>query len=189
MAFVLIFNAVFTASGTVLITLGPLTITSGGISFALDSVLRFVLVLLGGAGLMATTSPTELSDAATRALAPLNRLGIKTDTASLAIQMTLRFVPTLVEELDRIRTAQEARLADFSQPGILARVRAYIPVIVPLLASAFRRADTLALAIQNREWDAHPSVRRTCIRAYRLRALDGVAIASAVILLIAVVLL
>lgn len=189
MTFVLVFNALFTASGPVMLAAGPLSITTGGIAFGIDSVARFALVLLGTAGLMATTSPTELSDAAARAMAPLRRLGLKTDSACLAVQMTLRFVPTLAEELDRIRTAQEARLADFSQPSALARVRAHIPVIVPLLSSAFRRADTLALAIQNREWGAHPNVRRTCLRAYRLQTRDGAAIAVAVAVLLAAALL
>ena len=173
MGFVFLFNALFTASAQPLVTAGPISISAGGIAFGAISVLRFVLVLLGTSGLMATTSPTELADAVARLLGPLQQLELNIDGLVLGISLTLRFLPVLSDELDRIMSAQRARGAQFDQRNPLKRAQAFVPVIVPLLASALRRAETLALAIQNREYGAHPQVRRTCIRSYRMRVRDG----------------
>ena len=171
MAFVLVFNAVFSA---------------GGVAYAAGSVARFALVLLGSSTLMATTSPTELTDAASLLLGPAARLGLRVDDAVLGVSMTLRFVPLVLGEFRRVKAAQEARLARFDQPSPLARARAYVSVMVPLFAGALRRSETLALAIRNREYGA-VDARRTCIRAYRLAVRDRVAIAAGAALLAAVI--
>lgn len=167
MAFVLVFNAAF---------------STGGVAYGAESVARFALVLLGSSTLMATTSPTELTDAAALLLGPLARLGARVDDAVLGVSMTLRFVPLVLGEFRRVKAAQEARLARFDQPSPLARARAYVSVMVPLFAGALRRSETLALAIRNREYGA-ADVRRTCIREYRLGARDYTAIAAGVALL------
>ena len=172
MGFVLVFNALFTASGALLLQVGPLQITSGGLLFGVLCVLRFVLIMLGTSTLMATTSPTALADGAAALMRPLACLGLRTDDATIAIQLTLRFVPVLIEELNRIKAAQEARLARFDSPSPLQRARAFIPVITPLFSSALRRSDTLALAMVNREYGAHPAVGRTCLRSYRFDRVD-----------------
>ena len=177
MGFVFLFNALFTVSAQPLFAAGPINVSTGGIAFGAISVLRFALVLLGTSGLMATTSPTELADAVARLLGPLQRLGLNIDGLVLGISLTLRFLPVLSDELDRIMSAQRARGAQFDQRNPLKRAQAFVPVIVPLLASALRRAETLALAIQNREYGANPQVRRTCIRSYRMRTRDGLVIA------------
>ena len=185
MLFVLAFNALFTASGAALLQLGPVALTTGGLAFGATSVLRFTLVLLGTSTLMATTSPTQLADGAAILLRPLARAGAHIDDLVLALQLTLRFVPLLSQELARIKAAQEARLADFSAASPFARARAYVPVIVPLFAGALRRSETLALAIQNREYGAHPGTPRTCIRTYPIAGTDIAALAASVALLIA----
>ena len=172
MGFVLVFNALFTASGALLLQVGPLQITSGGLLFGVLCVLRFVLIMLGTSTLMVTTSPTALADGAAALMRPLACLGLRTDDATVAIQLTLRFVPVLIEELNRIKAAQEARLARFDSPSPLQRARAFIPVITPLFSSALRRSDTLALAMVNREYGAHPAVSRTCLRSYRFDRVD-----------------
>ena len=172
MGFVLVFNALFTASGTLLLQAGPVQITSGGLLFGALCVLRFALIMLGTSTLMATTSPTALADGAAALLRPLARFGLRTDDATVAIQLTLRFVPVLIEEFNRIKAAQEARLARFDSPSPLQRARAFIPVITPLFSSALRRSDTLALAMVNREYGAHPAVSRTCLRSYRFDRAD-----------------
>ncbi|MDO4849901.1 MAG: energy-coupling factor transporter transmembrane component T [Coriobacteriia bacterium] len=171
MAFVLVFNAAFSA---------------GGVAYAAGSVARFALVLLGSSTLMATTSPTELTDAAALLLGPAARLGLRVDDAVLGVSMTLRFVPLVLGEFRRVKAAQEARLARFDQPSPLARARAYVSVMVPLFAGALRRSETLALAIRNREY-GDADVRRTCIRAYRLAPRDRVVLAVGAALLAAVV--
>ncbi len=173
MAFVLVFNTVFSATG---------------LAGALQSVARFALVLLGSSTLMATTSPTELTDAASMLLSPLRRLGVRVDDLALSVSMTLRFVPVVLGEFHRVKAAQEARLARFDQSSPLARARAYLPVMVPLFAGALRRSQTLALAIRNREYGATDKPR-TCIREYRLDVRDrAVLVVAAVLLAVAVAL-
>ena len=167
MAFVLVFNAVFSA---------------GGVAYAAGSVARFALVLLGSSTLMATTSPTELTDATSMLLSPLRRFGVRVDDAALSVSMTLRFVPVVLGEFRRVKAAQEARLARFDQPSPFARARAYVPVMVPLFAGALRRSQTLALAIRNRDY-ASTGVPRTCVRAYRLTRRDYATLLAAVALL------
>lgn len=189
MGFVFVFNALFTISAQPLLALGPAALSWEGITVGAASVLRFALVLLGTAGLMATTSPTELADAVARLLAPLRRLGFTTDGLTLGISMTFRFLPVLFDELQRITAAQQARGARFDQKSPLDRARACIPVIVPLLASALRRAETLALAIQNREYALDPHVERTCIRSYRMRMNDALVIVLGAVVLLAAALL
>ena len=188
MGFVFLFNALFTVSAQPLFAVGPINVSTGGIAFGAISVLRFALVLLGTSGLMATTSPTELADAVARLLGPLQRLGLNIDGLVLGISLTLRFLPVLSDELDRIMSAQRARGAQFDQRNPLKRAQAFIPVIVPLIASALRRAETLALAIQNREYGANPQVRRTCIRSYRMRTRDGLVVALGAAVLLAAML-
>lgn len=172
MGFVLVFNALFSASGSLLLQAGPVQITSGGLLFGALCVVRFALIMLGTSTLMATTSPTALADGAATLMRPLARLGLRIDDATIAIQLTLRFVPVLIEEFNRIKAAQEARLARFDSPSPLQRARAFIPVITPLFSSALRRSDTLALAMVNREYGARPAASRTCIRSYRFGRAD-----------------
>lgn len=172
MGFVLVFNALFSASESLLLQAGPVQVTSGGLLFGVLCVVRFALIMLGTSTLMATTSPTALADGAATFMRPLARLGLRTDDATVAIQLTLRFVPVLVEEFNRIKAAQEARLARFDSPSPLQRARAFIPVITPLFSSALRRSDTLALAMVNREYGARPAASRTCIRSYRFGRAD-----------------
>ena len=172
MGFVLVFNTLFTASGTLLLQAGPVQITSGGLLFGALCVVRFALIMLGTSTLMATTSPTALADGAAALLRPLARFGLRTDDATIAIQLTLRFVPVLIEEFNRIKAAQEARLARFDSPSPLQRARALVPVITPLFSSALRRSDTLALAMVNREYGTRPPVSRTCLRDYRFNRAD-----------------
>lgn len=172
MGFVLVFNTLFTASGTLLLQAGPVQVTSGGLCFGVLCVLRFALIMLGTSTLMATTSPTALADGAAALMSPLARLGLRIDDATIAIQLTLRFVPVLIEEFDRIKAAQEARLARFDSPSPLRRARSFVPVITPLFNSALRRSDTLALAMVNREYGVLPAASRTCIRSYRLCRTD-----------------
>lgn len=184
MAFVFVFDALFTRRGEVLAELGPVCVSVGGIAFAAESVARFALVLLGTAPLMVTTSPTELSDGLALLLRPLARLGINVEPATLAVSMTLRFVPVVLEEFARVKDAQAARLADFDAKGLRERAAAYVPVMVPLFAGALRRARVLALAMQNRGYGQGAPGSRTCIRAYTLTSADKAVIAASCLLLL-----
>lgn len=163
MAFVLVFNSLF---------------ASAGIAYGLESVVRFAIVLLGTSSLMVTTTPTELTDGVSLLLRPLARLGVRTDDASLAVGMTLRFVPVVLEEFERVRSAQLARHARLGSGRMVERVRAYVPVLVPTVASALRRSRTLALALENRGYGREVGpLSRTCIRTYRMGAEDWLVLA------------
>lgn len=174
MVFILVFNGLF---------------TPGGIVVALESLVRFVLVVLGTSMLMRTTSPTELADGISLLLRPLERLGVRTCKFSLATQLTFRFVPTITQEFERIKAAQEARLANFESRSVVERVKAYAPVITPLMVGAFRRSDMLALAIQNREFGQHPNKQRTSLRNYIMQERDWAALAAATALLLLTIIL
>lgn len=158
MAFVLAFNALF---------------ATAGLAYGLESVARFVIVLLGTSSLMVTTTATELTDGVDLLLRPLRRLGLHTDDASLAVGMTLRFVPVVLAEFERVREAQVSRHASFGAGGPLSRVRAYIPVLVPTFASSLRRSRTLALALENRGYGLPSQRERTCLREYHFSAADA----------------
>lgn len=173
MAFVLVFNSLF---------------ASAGLAYGLGSVLRFVIVLIGTSFLMVTTSPTELTDGVALMLRPLARLGIPIDNVDLAVGMTLRFVPVVLAEFDRVKAAQEARFACFEAKRLSDRVRAYIPVMVPLFASIMRRSRRLALALGNRGYGRASSGGRTCIRSYRLGRVDAAVLAGSAGLLLAAIL-
>ena len=170
MLFVLVFDVLFVNEGQVLAQAGPVCISAGGILFAVKAVVRFACVLLGTSTLMTTTSPTALADGAALLLAPLRKLGVNTNNAVMALGMTLRFIPVVSEEMARVREAQELRCANFTG-GVVAKLKAYVPVIIPLFQSAMRRAETLALAMENREYD--PQGTRTCIRSYQLTRADA----------------
>lgn len=174
MAFVLVFNAAF---------------ASAGLEYGLLCVVRFAVVVLGTSSLMVATAPGELADAANLVLRPLSRLGLRTERAGLAVGMTLRFVPVVMDELERVRRAQEGRFAPLAGRGVAGRVRAVVPLAVPVFVSALRRSRHLALAIENRGFCETPAGGRTHLRSYRLAPVDVLVLALAAALVVAAVLL
>lgn len=181
--FVLVFDTLFVNSGDVIWCAGPVTITTGGASCAIENVLRFVCVLLGTSALMTTTSPTQLTDGFSLMLRPLDRFGVRTASAGLAMSMTLRFIPTLTKEFNKVCVAQMSRGADFANGGVLQRGLALVSALVPMFASTLRRSESLAYAVEARAFGAvGPS--RTCLRSYRLRGIDWAALALAAALLL-----
>ncbi len=182
MVFVLVFDALFVNSGAVLWSAGPVTLTAGGVTCAVENVLRFVCVLLGTSALMATTSPTQLTDGFALLLRPLDRLGVRTASAGLAMSMTLRFIPTFVNEFNKVCIAQASRGADFASGGVLQRALALVPALVPVFASALRRSESVAYAVEARAFGAAGS--RTCLRAYTLRGVDVLVLAAACALIL-----
>lgn len=181
--FVLVFDTLFVNSGDVIWCAGPVTITTGGASCAIENVLRFVCVLLGTSALMTTTSPTQLTDGFSLMLRPLDRFGVRTASAGLAMSMTLRFIPTLTKEFNKVCVAQMSRGADFANGGVLQRGLALVSALVPMFASALRRSESLAYAVEARAFGA-VGASRTCLRSYRLRGIDWAALALAAALLL-----
>lgn len=146
-AFQLLFGE---GGGHAVFRLGPLVITRENLSLGLFYGYRLIL-LVGATSLMTfTTSPVEMTDGLERLLRPLRHVGVSAHEFALMMTIALRFIPTLVEETDKIVKAQTARGAEFSRGGPVRRARAFVPLLVPLFVGAFRRADALAVAMEAR---------------------------------------
>lgn len=140
----------FYGEGEPLLKIYKFSITLDGIYTAVFMSVRIIVLVVAGSMLTYTTSPTELTDAIERLLKPLKY--IKVDVHSIAMTMTiaLRFIPTLIEEIDKIMAAQKSRGADMESGGIIHRAKALIPILIPLFISSFRRANELAYAMECR---------------------------------------
>lgn len=148
--FTAILNILFTKSGQVLVQYGFLTITKDGLLNAVYMIIRIVFLIMGTSLLTYTTSPIELTDGMERLLRPFSKIGLPAHELAMMMSIALRFIPTILEETDKIKKAQTARGADFESGNILKRAKALIPLLVPLFISAFRRADELAMAMECR---------------------------------------
>ena len=122
-------------------------ITREGLRTAVFMAVRIIFLLVGSSLLTYTTSPIALTDGIERLLSPLKRLGVPVHELAMMMTIALRFIPTLIEETDKIMSAQKARGADLESGGIIQRAKALIPILIPLFVSSFRRADELALAM------------------------------------------
>jgi energy-coupling factor transport system permease protein len=152
--------------GEALADWGPFTVTSEGLMTAALLCLRLVLLVTIGLLLTFTTAPIPLTDGLAWLLRPLRAVRLPTEELALMVTIALRFIPTLLGEVETIMRAQRARGADFSHGGPIKRARALVPVLVPLFVLSFRRADQLALAMEARCYE--PGQRRT--RLHPLRA-------------------
>jgi len=148
-AFTAIVHLFFTG-GDALFKLGFLTITSQGANLAVRMGLRLIFLVLFANLMTLTTSPMELADGLERLFSPLKPLGFPAHELAMMMTIALRFIPTLLNETDRIMKAQLARGAELDQGGIIKRLRAFIPVLVPLFVIVFKRADELAVAMEAR---------------------------------------
>ena len=174
----------FYGSGEPLVQLGRFKITVDGIETAVFMAVRIILLVVISSLLTYTTSPNELTDSLERLLKPLKL--VKIDVHSIAMTMTiaLRFIPTLIEEIDKIMSAQKSRGADLDSGNLIQRAKALIPVLIPLFVSSFRRANELAYAMECRCYRGGGG--RTKMKVMKMTARDYVSLA-AVILIMAVV--
>lgn len=150
--FTMLLNLLYTSDGAVLIEFWVIKVTTGGISRSIFMSLRVTLLIFVSAILTYTTSPNDLTDAIDRLLSPLKYIGLGRAVHTMSMMMTiaLRFIPTLVEETEKIMNAQKARGADFETGRLMDRIKAIIPILIPLLISAIRRAYDLAEAMECR---------------------------------------
>ncbi len=152
--FIIIFTAViniFTTGGTPISDKVPFRyITWEGVALALKLAVRLVLVIISGSLLTFTTTPILLTDGIEKLLSPFRRIGVPAHELAMMMSIALRFIPTLLEETDKIMKAQAARGADFDTGNLVQRAKSFVPVLVPLFVSAFRRADELATAMEAR---------------------------------------
>ena len=125
-------------------------ITYEGMKLAAKLTLRLALVIISGSLLTFTTTPIMLTDGIEKLLNPLKRIGVPAHELAMMMSIALRFIPTLLEETDKIMKAQAARGADFDTGNLVQRAKSFVPVLVPLFVSAFRRADELATAMEAR---------------------------------------
>lgn len=160
---------------------GPITITRENIVVGAFYGYRLVLLVIATTLMTFTTSPVELTDGIERLLRPFRRVGVPAHELALMMTIALRFIPTLLEETEKIMKAQMARGAEFSQGSLVRRARALVPLLVPLFIGAFRRADALALAMEARCYRGGD--QRTRMRELQMRLHDYVA---AVFVLLAV---
>ena len=150
-------------------------ITYEGIDRALKMILRIMLLITGTFLLTYTTSPIALTDGLEILLGPLKKIKVPVHEITLMMSLALRFIPTLIEETDKIMSAQKARGADFETGGLVKRARALIPILVPLFVSAFRRADDLAVAMESRCY--HGGEGRTRMKQLVMEKRDWIALA------------
>lgn len=148
--FTFILNTFFYKEGNELLSLGFLTITSGGLIRASFMAIRLMLLIIGASLMMLTTSPIEITDGIESLLSPLKRIGFPAHEIAMMMSIALRFIPTLTEECDKIMKAQSSRGAVFDEGSLVKRARAIVALVIPLLVSAFRRADELATAMEAR---------------------------------------
>ena len=151
--FILLFTMVlniFLTPGTVLWQWKIFKITEEGIRTAIVMALRLILLILGASVMTLTTTPNKLTGAMESLFRPLSKIGVPVHEIAMMMSIALRFIPILLEETDKIMKAQMARGADFESGGLIRRVKAMVPLLVPLFISAFRRANDLALAMEAR---------------------------------------
>lgn len=171
---------VFYGTGEPIFEFGIIKITQNGINNAVFVTVRIICLIIVSASLTFTTSPTDLTDAIERLLKPLSIFHIKVHEIAMMMTIALRFIPTLLEETDKIMQAQKARGADMESGGIIKRLKALIPVLIPLFISAFRRAYELATAMECRCYQGGNG--RTRMKVLHMKGIDYAA--SAVVLLI-----
>jgi len=140
----------FMTTGTVWLKLGPLSITHEGVYRATFMAFRLILLIFGSSLLTLVTKPITLTDGMERLLSPMNSFGVPSHELAMMMTIALRFIPTLLEETDKIMKAQTARGADFESGNIIKRAKGLIPLLVPLFISAFRIAADLAMAMESR---------------------------------------
>lgn len=183
-----VLNLFFTVGeGEPLVDFWIITIYPEGIVRALFMMIRILMLISGTFLLTYTTSPISLTDGLESLLGPLKVLRLPVHELSMMMCIALRFIPTLIEETDKIMSAQKARGADFETGSLLQRVKALVPILVPLFISAFRRADELATAMECRCYQGGEG--RTKMKLLRFSYFDFIALGTGVVLIAAVVVL
>ena len=162
-------------------------LTWGGIENAAFMAIRIVLLIVGTSFLTYTTSPVMLSDATERLITPLKFFKFPVHEMAMMMTIAMRFIPTLIDEVEKITNAQKARGADFETGNIIRRAKALIPILVPLIVSAFRRAEELADAMECRCYNG--GAGRTRYKIYSLALRDAVASAVMALTFVGVIVL
>ena len=182
-----VLNLFFTQGETVLVSFFGITITLEGLVRAVFMVIRILMLITCTFLLTYTTSPISLTDGLEALLSPLKKSKVPVHELSMMMCIALRFIPTLIEETDKIMSAQKARGADFETGKLTERVKALVPILVPLFVSAFRRADELATAMECRCYQGGEG--RTKMKLLRYKRWDFQAYGVAALVLVGVIVL
>lgn len=150
-------NIFFYAEGKPLVSWWIISITDQGLMFASKMAMRLAFLVIGTSLITLTTTPMSLTDGLESLFKPLKAIGFPVHDVAIIMSIALRFIPTLMEEIDKIMMAQKARGASFDSGGLIKRAKALIPILIPLFVSTFRRADELALALDSRCYNATPN--------------------------------
>ncbi len=185
--FTAVLNIFYTTGGAVLVEFWIIKITAKGLFTALFMAIRIICLIIVSSLLTYTTTPTRLTDALERLLSPLKVFKIEVHTIAMMMTLALRFIPTLIEEIDRIMNAQKARGADWESGSLVSRSKALIPVLIPLFVSSFRRAYELAFAMECRCYRGGKG--RTRMKLMKLEWRDFGALAVNFVLLAGIIVL
>ena len=193
MLFILIFTAlinIFLTPGEVLLSadlkLFTLKITKEGLITGAYMIIRLVYLVIGTSLLTLTTSPLMLTDGIEKLLKPLSKIGFPAHELAMMMSIAIRFIPTLIEETEKIMKAQQARGADFESGNLMNRAKALIPILVPLFISAFRIAHDLAMAMEARCYGC--DIKRTRMNGMKLTKSDLAASILYILFLAAIIL-
>ena len=173
--FTSLLNIFFIRTGDVVFEWSFVVVTKQGLTTAAFMVIRIVALIIGSSLLPYTTSPIVLTDAIERLLSPLKKIKVPVHELAMMMTIALRFIPTLIEETDKIMAAQKARGADMESGNLIRRAKALVPVLVPLFVSSFRRAEELALAMESRCY--HGGEGRTRMKELKSNNRDYLALA------------
>ena len=165
----------FMIDGRILWQWGFLRITAEGLRTAVFMAVRLILLIIGSSMLTLCTRPLSLTDGIERLLSPFKRIGVPAHEIAMMMTIALRFIPTLLEETDKIMKAQQARGADFETGNLIQRAKSLMPILVPLFVSAFRIAQELAMAMEARCYRGGEN--RTRMNEMKLKRRDYVAFA------------
>lgn len=184
-SFTLIIN-MFMIKGEVLVSFWVLEITKEGLRTAIFMAIRLILLIIGSSLLTLTTKPISLTDGIEALLSPFKKIGLPAHDLAMMMTIALRFIPTLMEETDKIMKAQQARGADFESGNLMNRAKALIPILVPLFISAFRIAHDLAMAMEARCYGC--DIKRTRMNGMKLTKSDLAASVLYILFLAAIIL-
>ena len=181
---IIVFTAIlnmFYTQGNVLVQVWRFKITDNGIKNAILMVARIIMLITGTFLLTYTTSPITLTDGLERLLGPLKKIHVPVHELAMMMSIALRFIPTLIEETDKIMSAQKARGADFETGNLMQKAKALVPILVPLFVSAFRRADELATAMECRCYTGGQGRTRMTPLVWQRRDTIGLAVSLALL--------
>jgi len=178
-------NLFLTPGSKTLFSKGILKITEEGLFMAIKMAVRIIFLIIGSSILTLTTTPTVLTGGIELLLSPLKKIKIPISVFVMMISIALRFIPTLIDETDKIIKAQTSRGADFEHGNPIKRIKSMIPILIPLFVSSFRRADELAVAMECRCYNA--DAKRTSYRRFSFSKYDFYALISLIILILTLV--